>query len=286
MISPIVPSFDFNVGYEFVGWNYVNYDEAVYEDPAYRTVYVMPIYESKPASACIGSMYFSSINDALLMASSNDVVTVIKNADANYIIQNAIINEGVTLYIPYGSGVGLDLANGTIQNGTLSEDNRYMSVTLTGDLDVYGSLVIGGVTGYVSQYYGDTLQGTVCGAYSEILMCDASSIAVGKKDGSKTGKIDCYGFIRDYSTESNPAKIYVYKNSEVNQPFVIHDWIDVDFGYDSYRNDYSVFNRYSMPCIETETSYYYGGNLNGIGKVYEGGFTTILVRIINTKRFC
>jgi len=263
---PIVGSLDSLNTYKFLGWEEVDYDNSVTVNNMLY-VYVNPIYELVPASCNIDGKYYAYISEALSVAKENDIVEVVKNNNADYgIYDSVIIPSGVTFYIPYKEGLTVDEVNGDVESGQFDSNLLYISVDLYGTMDIYGTLLIGAETGNI----GGNVQGAINGRYSQIVMHDSSVINVGKFDGSKAGTVVSHGYIRDESNVNDKASINVYKDSLVKQPFVLTDWLGGSYAYDHF-NTVSVFNRFQMPIIESETSYYNGSILKGMGKIYAGG---------------
>ncbi len=260
---------DINKAYVFTMWNPVDYDNSIKTSPTERTVIVEGIFEQVPAVAKINEKYYGSISDALYAAKANEVVIVIKNAGANYIInEDTIINEGVTLYIPYDNDISLEKANGDLANSSFDIEKLYISVIIKeSTLTVYGDLVIGAVTGNTLYNDGNFLQGVINGAYSKIVMEDSANIVVGNEE--KIGNVVCYGIIEDNSI-TNKASITVNSNSILSENFVIYDWRNENYLLSNFKNRslVSPFNRYQLPYIDVLIRFNNGSIYQGNGKVY------------------
>lgn len=258
-----------SLAYIFSMWNPVDYENSVKTSKTERTITVEAIYEEVPAVAMINNNYFGNIVDALYASNSGDIVVVIKNNDGNYLIsEDVIIKDGVTLYLPYDQGIPVDCPNGVLYNGTFSENNCYLNITLSNcTLTVYGDLIIGAVIGNSLYKNNNFLQGVINGAFSKIIMDNNSKIIVG--DGILSSNLVCYGIIEDISSNGN-SSISVNKNSVLAENFVIYDWRNENYMLSNFYNRglVSPFNRYQLPYIKVPIRFNYGAFYQGIGKVY------------------
>jgi len=179
-----------------------------------------------------GTVY-ESVSEALSCAGDGDVILLLKDCR---LTENSTIGENVRLFVPYCEEFDADgNADGTTANLASSQATTALTfITLTIDsgvnLNVCGSLLIGGVMSYPSQQY----QGHTSGAHGRIT--NNGTITV------NGGRIECYGFIDGSGT----VEAYI---GDVFEPFLVLDFAGGSNCYNLYMENQNSFRDYTMQNI-------------------------------------
>ncbi len=136
--------------------------------------------------------------------------------------------------------------------------NKQLVVKLGTNLDIYGSLINGGVL----NQSGTGVQGLISGDYATL---DLNGNTLTIKDG---GYLESYGNIID---SKGGGKIIVEDGGKILTPFVVTDFNGGTVIVGRYNSNMSPFNSYMMPYLGVETKIEYGGKLLGNCVLYAGG---------------
>lgn len=180
---------------------------------------------------------------ALFDAEMGDIVVMLE--DQALSSGSTVVPFGARLYIPYSAEYDEDgYADGVSASESpyiatpkiASPDKAYCILTIEdgATLMVEGTLNIGGVIGYPSQYY----QGHTSGWHGRIN--NEGEIVV--KD---SGSIDCRGFIAGNGT------VTAQKGGAIYEPFIVYDYAGAWNTERLYSNGQSPFKQYAMQNIQT-----------------------------------
>lgn len=182
------------------------------------------------------------LRQALADANCGDILVMLENQTLS---ADATIPANAKLYIPYsaafdedGNADGVSTSGSPYQASTKIATSAKTYRTLTIDsgvtLTVNGTLNIGGVISYPSQYYN----GHTSGWHGKI-----------ENDGDivieSGGTLDCWGFITGNGTVTAQSGGTVY------EPFIVYDFAGGWNTYKLYCANQSPFKQYAMQNIQT-----------------------------------
>ena len=200
-------------------------------------------------------------------SSNNQVInfttdTITEKQSFNYQIDGNVTNYGATSE-ETRKRRGLDNAIG------LSDNNISNKVVLQNDVIMFGSMTIGGRTGYYGNDSGNpsdgaevtvksqtqlNFQGYLMGDYCQL---DLNGNTLVVRNG---GILDCWGSVID---SKGTGKIVLESGSVLYSPFVVEDMYREDSMPVSYFNNDAVFTMYRMPYLECNVEIRPGAKLYG-----------------------
>ncbi len=213
------------------------------------------------AEASISQTYYDTVSEALNAAQSGDVVRVLTNCTID---TDVSIPAGVTLLIPYsstdtdGHELGNQVVNDDVTSRKIAGDGYlYLTITISPgtNVDVYGSLVVGGITG---RFFTFDYQGHTSDDFSKIILNGTLTVKSG-------GTVQCYGFIK------GSGSLSAMSGSSVYEPFVVTDFVGGDNAYNLFKSGQSPFNRYSIMNVQCTMIINGGSFLYGYANLYADG---------------
>jgi len=245
-------------GGKFFGWSvdgvYTENIETSYTIIAGKDTSIVGVFGSETDTVAQNrttGIVYDCVSDALEDVDSDEVLILIKSSSLS---NDAEIPSGVTLYVPYCEEYDADgSADGTTSDSYVfaSENKTYSRLTINNGvtLDIKGTLLIGGVIGYPSQYY----QGHTSGPHGRVT--NNGTITV------NGGSIDCYGFIDGSGTVEALS-------GQVNEPFVVFDFAGGNNCAQLYFNGQNSFMQYTMQNIECSLIIHDTAALSGYCNLY------------------
>lgn len=219
-------------------YRYVSGDVTIYEiptsDPRYAEGirYAVVSFSSIKNVAKIGSQYYNTLEEALTAAKSGDFVFLTQNYK---LTKSVTVKKGVTLYIPFSAECisqydsdGIKYVAEPKATNEYSDINPYRTLTMTGsaNIEVLGSLVVGGVSYLTNQQMNKTIgcPGSVTGTYGRIDMSKGGHINVAGDAG-----LYVWGYISgktkaEGNNLSGAGTIEINNNGVVYESFMIGDW--------------------------------------------------------------
>lgn len=207
-----------------------------------------------------GAVY-SELSTALAEAKAGQ--TVMQLADVT-LSTDTVIKAGVTLYVPYSEAYDSDgNVAGTTANSTVfaTEDLTYRRLTVAENttLTVKGSLLVGGVIGYPSQYY----QGHTSGTHGRVTNNGTILIPSG-------GLLDTWGFV------DGSGSVITQSGGTVKEPFIVFDFAGGSNTSSAYNANQSPFVQYTMQNVRCTLEINAGGRLTArCNLVASGGYNRI-----------
>ena len=239
--------------------------------------------------AYIDSTYYGTVEKALEAAVSGKIVYVI--VGANPIIrdsENAIINSGVTLFLPHTTGVTTNYTKaqcpyhvnttkcgallGAIGGKTCGNalyttytDNLTLTMTIeenvtltnNGTLEIGGNLSGGGG--------GSDAVGHTVGNYAQIILKSGAKI-------ESTGDVKAFGYIKQESADNGSEVIM--NSGTIGMPFILRDFKGGSQTYGIYstfgEKHYAAFEQYEMRNVQTKLTVKYNANVDGWANIYAG----------------
>lgn len=189
--------------------------------------------------------------------------TVMQLADVT-LSTDTVIKAGVTLYVPYsdvydndGNKEGTTASSTTLAKET--ETYRRLTVADNTTLTVKGSLLVGGVIGYPSQYY----QGHTSGAHGRVTNNGTILIPSG-------GLLDTWGFV------DGSGSVITQSGGTVKEPFIVFDFAGGSNTLSAYNANQSPFVQYTMQNVRCTLEINAGGRLTArCNLVASGGYNRI-----------
>lgn len=241
------------------------------------------------------SIKYTRIEKALEVAKSGDRVIVISGSNP-IIKKDCEIKSGVSLILPfndktneptYDSSSNLTNSGSTYgerwgtnsgfadSTSALVTTNKKLEVTIDSNVTLTnnGLLAIGGVIGTK----GTDPIGQTSGEYAQITMKNNSKII-------SYGKIDCYGYIKEYSEKTN--SMVEIKSGTLYMPLVFYDYrggsstVSVYMASDDGAPIFP-FNVYDMPNIQCNLKVNAGSNVYG----YVGIFTDTVTKSMSVSSY-
>ena len=191
---------------------------------------------------------------ALDEANSDDLVVMLED---HTMTEDVTIPAGVKLYIPYneefdedGSADGVTTSGSPYQASTkiATSTKTYRTLTINSGatLTIDGTVCIGSVIGYPSQYY----QGHTSGWHGKIV--NEGQIVV-----NEGGVLDCWGLIAGAGTVESKSGGSVY------EPFIVYDFAGGWNTAELYFAEQSPFKQYAMQNIQNKLTMNAGATLYG-----------------------
>ena len=209
--------------------------------------------ETEVAKNMSTNVLYTSVETALSEASSGQTVMLIDNA---VMTADAEIKSGVTLLVPYTESVSAT-EEGTTANASAifaaeTKTYRILTVEEGATLTVNGTLTVGGIIGYPSQYY----QGHTSGSHGRIVNNGVISVA--------SGTMRTYGFVE------GSGSVDIGSGGKVYEPFVVFDFAGGANTRDLNSAGQPPFTQYTMQNISCDMTIAYGGRLYGMCNLYAG----------------
>lgn len=204
----------------------------------------------KVKGVLVGSTYYT-IEDALNAASSGTIIvttdTTFANADNSCYNGSAYytIKSGVELLVPYSSSYST--TKNAVNDTATSIGSKYVKLTVPSGitLTVNGMLNVNGVRSHQSTRW----MGHTGGNYGQLQLDSGAVINV-----NNGGKINSMGFITGIGT------INALSGATIYDVLAIKDWRGGKVS-NSIKDDYFVFNQYTMQNIEANLKLYCGASL-------------------------
>lgn len=226
--------------------------------------------------------YFTSIESALKHTSSGNVY-VIPGTNPT-ISSDCTIKSGVTLTLPYEDNlktVHTVEDSGRTSTGDFADYVEYKTRNETGNnkkvfcksnvtiadgvtLTNNGSIFIGGVLGRS----GQAPTGMTVGNYSKITMGSNAKI-------ESTGKITCYGFIKE-SSKDNDSSVSFSGKGELLQPITVYDYRGGSYSTRAVTHGSMPFNVFDFLNVQTKVMF------SGQSKMT--GTITVFAKVVATEK--
>ncbi len=242
--------------------------------------------QSKP------SVKYMTIEKALEIANkstSSENVIVIPRISQDFITPSYVISKdceigsNVTLTITYDESVTNCDSD---KNGSIAESRSYLAdsstryktylksnIGLNATLTINGTLNICGKVGSTAQ----RPSGHTSSDYAQLSMFDNSKITC-----ENGGKINCFGYIKEWYSksnghvknalrDSNGSSIALQNGSIIDMPGVIYDFYGGSFSSSAVSSSYAnafPFTSFDFPNIQTTLKVSFGSSINASSQVY------------------
>ena len=181
----------------------------------------------------------ANVADIINTASAGDVIELLKDVT---LTEDVTVPKNVLLYVPYRSGWSEDDAAGKYRDGgfngrnattAINTKDHYVTLTVSGSLNVNGTLAVGSVVGYNSQRF----QGHISGAHGRIV--NNSNITV-----NSGGTMTCYGLVEGSGT------VHVADGGILREMFIIGDFAGGSNTAELFFTSQMPFKRFSMQRVQ------------------------------------